>query len=230
MKQITKTIITLAATVSMVAIASQEVVIRPAQEKDLAAMNQLCYQEHYNGSFKPALAGALGKYMMIGSMTEDFVNKQVDYFIEIQKKKNEQCMQQQNPNPQNDYLLVAYAKESDGSEKLAAYCRFNKENAKQILMSYFVVDQNMRKKGIGKQLAQTAFEIFSGITACRFQWLAEDATMNAFFEKHCIEVNNVHMDYLSGHILEYLPTEELKDKITLPILLKEFILSRKNLK
>src|SRR5579864_2142658 len=99
MKHITNIVIILTATISMVTIASQEIVIRSAQEKDLVAMNQLCLQEHYNGGFRQALVVALGKYITIGSMTDDFANKQVDYFVGIQKKKNEQCMQQQHPNP-----------------------------------------------------------------------------------------------------------------------------------
>ena len=104
-----------------------------------------------------------------------------------------------------------------------------KENAKQIYMSYFVVDQALRDNGIGKRLIREAFKTFDGITACRFRWLAKDNTMNDFFEKHCIEVNNVHMDYLSGHIIEELPEKEVENKITLDILFREFVFSIKSL-
>src|SRR5438477_3021453 len=120
MKHVTKMVLITAIIMNMAAMASQGIVIRPAEIKDLEAIQNLCHHEHHNGSFKSGLAHALGEWMMIGSVTDDWVDKQVNKFITMQTNKNSACVQEQKSN--NNRLLVAYVKKSVDSEKLAAYC------------------------------------------------------------------------------------------------------------
>jgi len=189
-------LITTVAAFSTLSFASQmEIVIRPATLQDLEAITALSSCE-YQGRFKILWEQSYAPLFKLEQNIDDFIAQK----IVAQRKANEECIQKQT-EPKGLALLVAYVKEKDKEEKLAGYCRFKKENDSAMYINYVLVDEDLRKQGIGKKLMQNALKTFDGVTECKFRALIHDTHINNLYEKYCTKTGLVSLDPNTGKVV-----------------------------
>src|SRR5438034_2490295 len=84
--------------VNITAMEIQEMIIRPAEMKDLDAISDLCDRTHYSDGFKKGFDAALSYHMMLGCVTDKWIDEQVNICVAIQVNKNIKCISEQQKN------------------------------------------------------------------------------------------------------------------------------------
>lgn len=75
----------------------------------------------------------------------------------------------------------------------------NKEPQNEI--KFILVAEELRKRGIAKQLFQTVTSTFEGVTECRFRALVHNDFVNDIYTQHdCKQTGQVSLDPNTGQI------------------------------
>jgi ribosomal protein S18 acetylase RimI-like enzyme len=173
----------------------QDILIRPACLKDLQQITDLSTHE-YSTNFKKLWTTEYSPHITLTQGLDLFIQEKIDN----QKKANKEFIERHLNNEEYG-VLVACISGYNQKEQIAGYCRFQKVSADTIYIHYILVDEHVRKKGIGKKLASKATTHFNGITQCRFRALIHDKTINDIYQKHgCLPIDTVALDHNTGLI------------------------------
>ncbi len=177
-----------------------EIIIRPATENDLNALNELSHNVYQN-DFKALWKSNYILFTPLHQTIDVFVaekeqinNKNNAYFIKQQKIDDNYC------------LLLAKIKNENKTEQVAGFCRFQKTDAnKNMYIRYIIVDEQFRKQGIAKKLIKTALQKWYTVTTCKFYTLQHHQLINDIAKKYnCTITNRLAYDFNTNKI-NYFP-------------------------
>jgi N-acetylglutamate synthase-like GNAT family acetyltransferase len=149
---------------------SDDIVVYKATEKDIPALISMS-NEVLNEFFKPTLVTAYPEYTQDAC---DELFKQFDIFFEKFLKDATEV------DNNNHCILIASHKTQQ--ERLGL-CAFTKEED-SILIEYLIVPQQLRGKGIGRELLKNVFLTYTDIAKCCLYTLAKgNQKTHTFYEK-----------------------------------------------
>ena len=172
-----------------------EIIIRPATNNDLEALIQLShcsYQKHFKPLWQKHYAWLTPKNQTI----DEFVNEKE----KINNDTNADFIKRQTNN--EDYgLLIAQLTQSNTTESVAGFCRFEKKDNANMYIHFILVNEQLRRQGIAKQLAYAAMRKWDNVTTCNFRALVHYDFVNELYSKHnCIKTGTVALDATTGKI------------------------------
>ena len=129
---------------------AERILIRPAEPRDINHLNALSIKQ-YRNDFKP-LWEKFYQPLFPKIDPEQFVKEKT----ELNNQKNSSIILDNNPN-KTLHLLVAEIQDIESLKpKIAGFCRFEKLNETTMYGHFIIVDEDFRKQGIAKQLAELA--------------------------------------------------------------------------
>lgn len=168
---------------------STQISIRLATLHDIHQIDEISSKQYHN-DFKPMWVEC---YVPLFKLTED-PEQAIQRIIHANAKNNREFI----ANQENKRLLVAELTRPEQPKKIAGFCRFEKKSDKVMYMNFILVDENVRKQGIAKQLAQTAMNTWPDVKECQFRAMVHNKKINDIYKKlGCIQKGTVslHPDF-----------------------------------
>ena len=104
-------------------------------------------------------------------------------------------------NNENCCLLIAQLAQPNTTESVTGFCRFEKKDDTHMYIHFILVDEQLRRQGIAKQLAYAAMHKWDTVTTCNFRALVHYDFINELYSKHnCIKTGTVALDAKTGKI------------------------------
>lgn len=169
-------IIVIIAVVSTTLIQSSEFSIKFAQQKDVPACTAL-HKKVSNEFFKPTITTGYPDYFAN--------NKELlhDFFNEIDNLFN-QALTSATNNTENNKQHFLIASDLHKPDKILGLCAFRKKDD-SIFIDYMIVDEQSRKKGIGKTLFNIALITYKDVTSCKLETLNNgNEAMHKLYERY----------------------------------------------
>jgi len=168
------------------------IVIRPAQLGDIEQLNALSTKQYQN-DLKPLFTAL---FPHLNNIEQLVVDK-----TKLNNETNEKIIKNQDQNSPSRLLVAEINDPKSLQAKIAGFCRFEQKDAQTIYMNFVLVDENLRKQGIARQLSIAAMNTFPSAATCRFRALFNNEKVNAMYIQHgCKQVGTVSLDLKTGAV------------------------------